>query len=67
MIIFKKEEEVMTTLTNEPMEEPGEKVVRLPVKQKHQLLFKETMQLNMEVRKLRKQVHKMQERMKKYK
>jgi hypothetical protein len=39
---------------NEPMEEPGEKVVRLPVKQKHQPQFKETMKLKMKVRKLRK-------------
>jgi hypothetical protein len=52
---------------NEPMEEPGKKVIRLPVKQKHQLHFEETMQLNMEVRKLRKQVHKMQEQMMKCK
>ena len=49
------------------MEEPGEKVVRLPVKQKHQLQLKETTQLKMEVRKVRKQVHKLQEWMKKYK
>jgi len=40
---------------------------RLPVKQKYQLQFRETMCLKTDVRKLIKQVHKLQKWMKKYK
>jgi hypothetical protein len=54
LAVGKEEGPSEAVLKNEPMEEPGKKVVRLPAKQKNHLQLKETMWFKMEVKKLRK-------------